>query len=207
MASRYFELSDGTSKKFWEISVDAKALKVRFGRIGTRGQEQIKRFSSPDEARAEQERLVREKLKKGYVKTRVPKAAATSKPNPTRAPPRKQLTEAQFDREGKGLIKKLVADVKKMRGKVASEAKLWKEAVRGLVELRAAAGVWCPEELMGHILGVDGWAKQRPAFEMLAPTDEERSRWLDYILEAADACAARRSSRRDRSGERVRITE
>ena len=64
---RYFELIDGTSRKFWEISVADDAFTVRFGRIGTSGQSQTKSFADEARARREAEKLIAEKVKKGYV--------------------------------------------------------------------------------------------------------------------------------------------
>lgn len=61
-----YELVDGTSRKFWEIALDGPAFTVRFGRIGAAGQTQTETFPSPDRARAEHDRLVAEKGKKGY---------------------------------------------------------------------------------------------------------------------------------------------
>ena len=61
-----FEFIDGGSKKFWEIGQNGCEMTVRFGRIGTNGQAQTKTF--PDEARASREtqKLIGEKLKRGY---------------------------------------------------------------------------------------------------------------------------------------------
>lgn len=63
---RRFEFIEGGSRKFWEIGQSGSEMTVRYGRIGTNGQTQTKSF--PDEARAarEVEKLVREKVKKGY---------------------------------------------------------------------------------------------------------------------------------------------
>ncbi len=62
-----FELIEGGSKKFWEIGQSGCDMTVRYGRIGTNGQTQIKSF--PDEARAAREvqKLIAEKVKKGYA--------------------------------------------------------------------------------------------------------------------------------------------
>jgi predicted DNA-binding WGR domain protein len=65
-AMRRYELADGTSSKFWEIGVDGKTVTVRFGRIGTKGQTQIKAHTSPEVAREAHDKLVAEKTKKGY---------------------------------------------------------------------------------------------------------------------------------------------
>ena len=60
------ELSDGSSHKFWEGAVDGSSLAVRFGRIGTDGQTQVKKFSDAKAAQAALDKLVAEKTKKGY---------------------------------------------------------------------------------------------------------------------------------------------
>jgi predicted DNA-binding WGR domain protein len=64
---RRFELVDGTSNKYWEIELASKSFSVRWGRIGTAGQSQTKDFPTEDKARHEYEKLVEEKLKKGYL--------------------------------------------------------------------------------------------------------------------------------------------
>ena len=63
---RYFEFVGGASKKFWELVLCGDRFSVRFGRIGTKGQERLKICSSHDAARRAAERMVREKLIKGY---------------------------------------------------------------------------------------------------------------------------------------------
>jgi predicted DNA-binding WGR domain protein len=63
---RRYELADGTSSKFWEIGIDGKTITVRFGRIGTNGQTQVKTYASPEVSRREHDKLVAEKTKKGY---------------------------------------------------------------------------------------------------------------------------------------------
>jgi len=42
MSKRYFEFVSGTSAKFWEIGVSGNEVTVRFGRIGSQGQTQVK---------------------------------------------------------------------------------------------------------------------------------------------------------------------
>ena len=63
---RYFELVSGTSRKFWEVVLSGDRYSVRFGRIGTPGQECVKSFSSGDGARRAAERMISEKIAKGY---------------------------------------------------------------------------------------------------------------------------------------------
>jgi len=62
-----FEFTGGSSRKFWEIILDGNEFAVRFGRIGTLGQSQTKRFADEATAKREAEHLIAEKLKKGYV--------------------------------------------------------------------------------------------------------------------------------------------
>ncbi len=63
---RRFELVEGTSSKFWEVSVTDAELTVRFGRIGTQGQSKSKTFASAQAAQQEEAKLIREKAGKGY---------------------------------------------------------------------------------------------------------------------------------------------
>jgi predicted DNA-binding WGR domain protein len=67
MSEREFQLSEGTSHKFWSIRLDGKTHTVRFGRIGTTGQTQTKEYASEDDARRAYEKLIQEKVRKGYV--------------------------------------------------------------------------------------------------------------------------------------------
>lgn len=64
---RRFEFSMGGSDKFWEVEVNGADLTVRFGRLGTNGQTQNKTFPSEAAAQKEYDKLIAEKLKKGYV--------------------------------------------------------------------------------------------------------------------------------------------
>lgn len=63
-----FTFVDGTSNKFWETASEGLKLIVRFGRIGTKGQVQIKTFTDEAQVTREKEKMIREKTGKGYVK-------------------------------------------------------------------------------------------------------------------------------------------
>ena len=67
---RRFEFSEGKSNKFWEIVVNGTEVTVHFGRIGTKGQDNVKSF--PDEAAASKHaaKLIEEKTGKGYVEVK-----------------------------------------------------------------------------------------------------------------------------------------
>jgi predicted DNA-binding WGR domain protein len=66
VSPREFEFVEGKSAKFWRIEVQGSSYTVRFGRIGTEGQTQTKEFESPAEARKAYQKLVAEKIAKGY---------------------------------------------------------------------------------------------------------------------------------------------
>jgi predicted DNA-binding WGR domain protein len=91
MSAREFELRDGSSDKFWKITLDGKSTTVVFGRRGTNGQSQTKTWASPDEARKNHDKLIAEKTKKGYVekkagaKSKVTGKAKTPVPDPVPA--------------------------------------------------------------------------------------------------------------------------
>lgn len=63
-----FEFIEGSSKKFYEISLRESSITIRFGKIGTEGQQNFKVFDTPQEAKKEYESLISQKTKKGYVK-------------------------------------------------------------------------------------------------------------------------------------------
>ena len=66
-AGRYFEFSDGTSSKFWELSQEGSEMTTRYGKIGTKGQSTTKSFDSPEKAAAETAKIIVKKVKEGYV--------------------------------------------------------------------------------------------------------------------------------------------
>jgi predicted DNA-binding WGR domain protein len=59
----------GSSKKFWQASCRGRDLSVSYGRIGTSGQVVVKQFDTQERALREMNKLVAEKLRKGYVET------------------------------------------------------------------------------------------------------------------------------------------
>jgi uncharacterized protein (TIGR02996 family) len=84
---RTFEYVKGRSSKFWNIEVKGKTFTITFGRIGTRGQSQTKEFADEPEARAAADKLIAEKLKKGYAET-------TPAARPVATTPLRQALEA-----------------------------------------------------------------------------------------------------------------
>jgi predicted DNA-binding WGR domain protein len=66
---RYFEFVGGNSAKFWEIGTSGNEVTVRFGRIGTEGQTQVKTLADAAAATKHAEKLIAQKLAKGYQET------------------------------------------------------------------------------------------------------------------------------------------
>ena len=68
--TRHFEFVGGSSAKFWSATVSSTprvCVIVRYGRIGTDGQSQTTPFEALDAAQKHADRLIAQKLKKGYV--------------------------------------------------------------------------------------------------------------------------------------------
>lgn len=87
---------DDKSDKFWTIEVSGKSFTVTYGKTGSAGTSQTKKFTTPDACKKEAEKLVNEKLKKGYragkaksakpVAKKVKKAKGKTKPKNDKDP-------------------------------------------------------------------------------------------------------------------------
>ncbi len=66
MPKRRFEIKGGKSKRFWEIETKGASHTVTYGRLGTAGQSKTKQFDSKQEATAAAEKLIDQKVHKGY---------------------------------------------------------------------------------------------------------------------------------------------
>ncbi|MCW3070516.1 MAG: hypothetical protein JWO44_406 [Bacteroidetes bacterium] len=58
--------SENNSNKFWEIHAEENNLVIRYGKVDTKGQRIIKSFDTKTMAENEMQKLVRQKLAKGY---------------------------------------------------------------------------------------------------------------------------------------------
>ncbi|MBL8913124.1 MAG: WGR domain-containing protein [Archangium sp.] len=61
-----YEFSEGTSNKFWEITLEGTGFKTTYGKIGTPGTSTLKDFGDAAKAQKEYDKLIGEKTKKGY---------------------------------------------------------------------------------------------------------------------------------------------
>lgn len=64
---RHFEFISGQSAKFWGIEQQSNKVTVRYGRLHRPGQEQTKTFRDDQVASQHVEKMVGQKIKKGYV--------------------------------------------------------------------------------------------------------------------------------------------
>ena len=64
---RRFEYVGGSSAKYWTVQTEGCNVIVRFGRIGTPGQTQTKTLPVPIAAERHAEKLVGQKMAKGYA--------------------------------------------------------------------------------------------------------------------------------------------
>ena len=68
MGKTRLEYKDKKSQKFWEVSSSGSTINVKYGRLGTKGQNSVKKMSNPAAAKKEIEKLIKSKIKKGYKK-------------------------------------------------------------------------------------------------------------------------------------------
>lgn len=64
---RHFIYQDEKSHKFWAVEQQGNELHISWGKVGTKGQSQIKSFSDAAAAEKAELKLIAEKVKKGYV--------------------------------------------------------------------------------------------------------------------------------------------
>ncbi|KJK24749.1 DNA helicase [Burkholderiaceae bacterium 16] len=64
---RALRFEQGSSRKFWRASLSGTELSVSYGRIGSSGQVNLKQFDTAERALREMDKLVAEKLRKGYA--------------------------------------------------------------------------------------------------------------------------------------------
>nr|WP_309693769.1 WGR domain-containing protein [Armatimonas sp.] len=75
-SERIFLCTEGDSSKFWRVRVEGSIQAVCYGRIGTDGHELIKTFDSSVAATKATDKLIAEKLGKGYRQVSAGEATA-----------------------------------------------------------------------------------------------------------------------------------
>ena len=121
MEPRSLVNNEGSSNKFWSIRVDGATHTVHFGRVGTDGQVKTKELASPEKAIEAAEKLVAEKLRKGYrdsgtpgeLETPLREGAELPEAPPPPAPPAPPAPEPPLP--AAGFVAIAVADVLEAR--------------------------------------------------------------------------------------------
>ncbi|EMM76914.1 WGR domain-containing protein [Leptospira santarosai] len=75
----HLTFKDESSDKFWNIEVDGNSFTVTYGKTGATGQTQTKTFDNEEKCLKEAEKLLAEKLKKGYVEVGIEKNDSVNK--------------------------------------------------------------------------------------------------------------------------------
>ena len=79
MKKQRYVLIAGKSAKFWEVGVVGKVMTTADGRIGTKGQSTTKEFPTAAKAKNAAEKLINQKINKGYSETSVTKKTKAGK--------------------------------------------------------------------------------------------------------------------------------
>jgi predicted DNA-binding WGR domain protein len=98
MDYRSLRYTDEKSDKFWSIELSESSHTVNYGRYGTDGQTQTKDFPTEEAARKSYDKLVAEKLKKGYVEDgNIPQIATPVTISTSKAISSSSLEQAKSD--------------------------------------------------------------------------------------------------------------
>ena len=100
----YLEYNDEKSHKFWQLERKSSSFSVIYGKIGSQGSSNVKEFDSEEKAEKEATKLIKQKLKKGYVEAVSTLAKSEDKPDV------EEEKEANFNL-------KIIDDYKKAFGK------------------------------------------------------------------------------------------
>ena len=161
--ARRFEMIEGSSSKFWMVDVKGPLVTVTFGKIGTDGQTKDRTHPSPEAAKKDAEKLVREKLAKGYVELGAKgpaKSAAPAKPaSPSRpiagpapakpsGPPGKFAFSAELD----GLFAKGYPYLRLLTDEAVAPKVAAREALKGLEAIDPYFQVRIPRAIAARYL-------------------------------------------------------
>jgi uncharacterized protein (TIGR02996 family) len=188
---RTFVFTDAKSNKFWNIDLKGASFTVTFGRIGSTGQTQTKDFPDEEKARKAHDKLVAEKVGKGYVET----TAGSPPPSPLQQSLEEALVENPDDLAAHSAYADYLTEQGDLRGEFiqvqlaledagrpASErARLWQ---RESAQLKQPARQWLGD--VGRFLVGDWSGADKPFHYQFARG------WLDLVraLPAPDALLA-----------------
>lgn len=116
-----YEFVEGSSSKFWVIELEGSSFTTTYGKIGTDGQTSVKDWDSEEKAKKEYDKLIAEKVKKGYqlvggadaaapaAKAAAPAAKAAQAPKKEPAAKKADLFEDEGEDEDEAPKKKPAA--------------------------------------------------------------------------------------------------
>ncbi|GDG92706.1 MolR family transcriptional regulator [Escherichia coli] len=79
---RHFIFQDEKSHKFWAVEQQGNELHICWGKVGTKGQNQVKSFADAAAAAKAELKLIAEKTKKGYVENALANVHIPPSPKP-----------------------------------------------------------------------------------------------------------------------------
>lgn len=100
-----FVFREGKSQKFWNIDIKKTVFTVDYGRLGTAGQSLTKTFETEEKCQKEANKLISEKIKKGYKElakgTAMPDRIESKKSSNKKPAPKKKES---VDKLGNGTV-------------------------------------------------------------------------------------------------------
>ena len=184
MKRTHLELVEGSSSKFWEVWTEGATMTVRFGRIGTDGQTKPKKFASPAAAEAEAQKLLQEKLRKGYATKGGAKATA---------PPSKTSSKKSSKNDGLAALVRGVWDVAKQFEKQSNinDDETFEEALgkpskpAEIAALEKELGITLPPSYRAFLELHGGWRGFAGDCDLLGPATHQsaarKRRWNEWL--------------------------
>lgn len=91
--TKYLIQQDGTTNKFWHIETHGHIQTIHWGRIDTKGRMAEKEFDDSESCQMDSEKLIAQKLRKGYVEAA----------NAQAVPEKRELTEEEQGKLSSGM--------------------------------------------------------------------------------------------------------
>jgi predicted DNA-binding WGR domain protein len=154
VAFRELFFQEGTSNKFWKIQLDGSAHTVIFGRIGTEGQHQTKEFDNDAAARKSFDKLVAEKLKKGYVDSASGKKSTAASAKQTTKAVSKPKSTAQPKGFDAGVYDDVIAFLERVEDPKKRQMNARKRLTARQVEKLRRQFPGVPEDFLAYLLQV-----------------------------------------------------
>ena len=185
---RQLKFIDGTSDKFWQIETSGDSHTVTFGKNGTNGQSKTKKFDSEETCLKDAEKLIAEKIKKGYSDNGLGEkvAANSSAKKATGEKADKEIIIAEYNEMvSKSDIRALVPFLEKyLKGNselIKKEIKKAKRYWLTWTDLRNEAGAWGRRGSSWGMRGSDAQKKLINLSAVAAFSLSDTVTWTDII--------------------------